>query len=239
MEIHRPRPSHDLRDVASEIAVIVVGILIALGLEQAVDAYHARERTQIARAAIEDEIRFSLAKAKAITDMQECSERQLVRLSEAIGKGDQAQVRRRLSASQLPRAFTWSDSAWQTALASNVSDRFSEQERRNYSILYGLVLIIQAQQEAYSGSDLRLRAIASSGLSESPAAESSELAEMAGLTATLRKLEELTQAYQQAGKDLMGLEASANYVNILPFGDQPGKCRAAAAALDLPPAAKR
>jgi hypothetical protein len=62
---------------------------------------------------------------------------------------------------------------------------------------------------------------------------------MAGLTATLRKLEELTQAYQQAGKDLMSLEASSNYVNILPFGDQPAKCRAAAAALDLPPAARR
>lgn len=239
MEIHKPKPIHNWRELATEIGVIVFGILIALGLEQAVEAYHAKERAQIARAAIEDEIRFSLAKAKAITEMQGCSERQLVGLSAAIGNGDQAEVRRLLGASQLPHAYTWTDAAWQSAVASDVSDRFGEQERRNYSIVYGLAQIIRGQQEAYSNSDLRLRAIASSGLSESPAAEGAELSEMAELIATLRKLEELAQAYQQAGKNLMGLEARPNYISILPFGDQPAKCRAAAAALDSSPATKR
>jgi hypothetical protein len=35
MHIHKPKPLHGIREFLSEIGVIVVGVLIALGLEQA------------------------------------------------------------------------------------------------------------------------------------------------------------------------------------------------------------
>ena len=36
MEIHKPEPAHNLREFFSEVAVVVVGIFIALAAEQAV-----------------------------------------------------------------------------------------------------------------------------------------------------------------------------------------------------------
>ena len=46
MHIHKPKPLHGLREFLSEISVIVVGILIALALEQTVEALHWRQVRQ-------------------------------------------------------------------------------------------------------------------------------------------------------------------------------------------------
>jgi hypothetical protein len=40
MHIHKPKPLHGIREFLSEIGVIVAGVLIALGLEQAVESLH-------------------------------------------------------------------------------------------------------------------------------------------------------------------------------------------------------
>src|SRR5690348_4788874 len=63
MDIHKPKPIHNLRELGTEIGVIVVGILIALGLEQAVETWHTNERTEVAQQAVDTEVRFNLAKA--------------------------------------------------------------------------------------------------------------------------------------------------------------------------------
>ncbi len=42
MEVHRPKPLHGLREFLKEIGIIVIGVLIALGAEQAVEALHHR-----------------------------------------------------------------------------------------------------------------------------------------------------------------------------------------------------
>jgi len=49
MEIHRPKAIHSLRELAKEIAIIVVGVLIALGADQAVETLRARQRSLTAR----------------------------------------------------------------------------------------------------------------------------------------------------------------------------------------------
>ena len=40
MEIHKPKPVHDWRELLSELGVVVIGILIALSAEQVVEALH-------------------------------------------------------------------------------------------------------------------------------------------------------------------------------------------------------
>jgi len=58
MEIHAPeRHISSWRDVAIHLAVVTAGILIALGLEQAVEAYHHRELVAEVNELIADEIR--------------------------------------------------------------------------------------------------------------------------------------------------------------------------------------
>lgn len=51
MHLHRPKPLHGGRDILLEIGVIVVGIIIAIGLEQAVEfVHHSFQREELAAA---------------------------------------------------------------------------------------------------------------------------------------------------------------------------------------------
>src|SRR5262249_22797978 len=58
MEIHAPHGQvQSLRDVTVHLAIVTVGILIALGLEQGVEWYHHRELANEARETILSELR--------------------------------------------------------------------------------------------------------------------------------------------------------------------------------------
>jgi hypothetical protein len=75
MDIHKPKPVHSWRELASEIGVVVVGILIAIGLEQAVEAlHHSHQREQLVVALRRDGeanrgyVRQDIATAQAMSD---------------------------------------------------------------------------------------------------------------------------------------------------------------------------
>ncbi len=46
MHIHRPKPLHGGREVLLEIGIIVIGIVIAVGLEQTVEFFHHRDQRE-------------------------------------------------------------------------------------------------------------------------------------------------------------------------------------------------
>jgi len=56
MHIHKPKAAQGVRELMSEIAVIVVGILIAIAIEQAVEAWHWAREVREARASLHREI---------------------------------------------------------------------------------------------------------------------------------------------------------------------------------------
>ena len=56
MHIHKPKAAHGVREFLSEIAVIVVRILIAIGIEQAVEAWHWAREVREARASLHREM---------------------------------------------------------------------------------------------------------------------------------------------------------------------------------------
>ena len=73
MHIHRPKAAHSLREFLSEISVIVVGIVIALGGEQVVEAVHRHIEVSALRSDLHEEARQVLAdaqKCEATTDNQ-------------------------------------------------------------------------------------------------------------------------------------------------------------------------
>ena len=67
MELHAPAgPIHSLKDFSLHLGIVTVGILIALGLEQLVEAHH---RATVARVAVEGfrrEIPDDMDEAKAM-----------------------------------------------------------------------------------------------------------------------------------------------------------------------------
>ena len=58
MHIHLPKVLHNWREVAGEIGIIVVGILIALFLEQLVQGWEWREKVRAADEAMREELMF-------------------------------------------------------------------------------------------------------------------------------------------------------------------------------------
>lgn len=75
MHLHRPKPLHGWRELSVEIGVIVVGIIIALCLEQAVEFFHHRaQREELTETLRKDGernrayIKADIDKSKAILD---------------------------------------------------------------------------------------------------------------------------------------------------------------------------
>lgn len=60
MHIHLPKPLHGWRELAGEVAIIVIGVLIALGAEQAVEAIHWRNEVSTFRRSVDSEISLDL-----------------------------------------------------------------------------------------------------------------------------------------------------------------------------------
>ena len=65
MDIHLPKPFHNWREFAKEYGIIVLGVLTALGLEQAIEAIHHRNEVQEAREALNREMAHNLHLAPA------------------------------------------------------------------------------------------------------------------------------------------------------------------------------
>lgn len=52
MDVHKPKPWHNWREFLAEIATIVIGVLIALGAEQAVEWLHWRREVEAERGSL-------------------------------------------------------------------------------------------------------------------------------------------------------------------------------------------
>jgi len=232
MDIHKPKPIHSLRELASEIGVIVIGILIALGLEQVIETLHTRHQTEIAEQAVDREVRFNLAKANRELDMRECMERQMAALSDAIGKGDRAQVRRLVGSAGFVGPFPWTHAAWQAAVDSGAADHFDPARRHDYWLIYGTVNASDRAQDQYWDAYAQLRSIALSGLSHSSAAATTEVTQMARLTAAEEQMLSATLILKDNGRKLFGFVSTEAEMAAIPGGaGELEGCQAAAAAL--------
>jgi hypothetical protein len=234
MDVHKPKPIHNLRELASEIGVIVIGILIALGLEQVIETLHTRERTEVAQQAVDREVRFNLAKANRELDMRACMERQMAALSDAIGKRDQGKVRRLLGTAGFVGPFPWTHAAWQAAVDSEAADHFDPARRHDYWLIYGTVNASDRAQDQYWDAYAQLRAIALSGLSDSPEAAGVELTQMARLTAAEEQMLSATLILKDNGRKLFGFVSTPAEMAAIPGGaGELEGCQAGAAAMTV------
>ena len=84
MEIHKPKPVHNWRELLTEIGVVVIGVCIALAAEQAVEWVHWRNQVTEARQAIASEMAGNLTSAIARLGTQACVESRLDELGQIL-----------------------------------------------------------------------------------------------------------------------------------------------------------
>ena len=141
IDVHPPHEAaHTWKDFLIHIATIVIGLLIAIGLEQGVELFHHHREVVETREALHNE-RDQNRRAFA-EGMQEFY-RQTAALNNNLLVLNYLRTHPHPSPQDLPGVLVWhatrtnvSDSAWRTAQQSNVTALMPQSEVRRDAILY-------------------------------------------------------------------------------------------------------
>jgi hypothetical protein len=233
MDIHKPKPVNSLKELASEIGVIVIGILIALGLEQGIESYRERQKVAEAHAAIEEEVREALTSAHVLQASRDCRQRQFAALTVTLAKDDMGRLRSMLNESRILPLIAIQDAAWKTAQATGVADRFDRGERGYYGTASFLSASVQDLFLDYHRSEERLTFFTQSSLAQTPAASSQALAQLAEMASDMDNIEGQMASYSLLFEQGLRLKAKrADYDARLSGTDFVQQCQAAAKALE-------
>lgn len=80
MHIHLPKPLHGWRELLGEVGIIAVGILLALGAEELLQARHWRNQVDEFREAVATEIGFNLGTYDYRVEQNSCTDRRIAEL---------------------------------------------------------------------------------------------------------------------------------------------------------------
>lgn len=117
MDIHKPKPVHSWRELLSEIGVIVIGIVIALSGEQALEWWHWRGVVGETRQALDRELALNLGSVQTRIDQGPCIGRRIAELKTVFrlhARGMPTTFEGPLGQPQFPHIQT---SVWETALS--------------------------------------------------------------------------------------------------------------------------
>jgi hypothetical protein len=133
MHIHKPKPPHGLREFLSEISVIVVGVLIALGLEQTVESLHWRHKVHQAEVRLRADLEFDITFAAQFAVLEPCAEAYLDRMQTDLVKHDSAEIERLYEFGPPFIRGAWKSVAWESAVASQIGDHMDNDRFQAYS----------------------------------------------------------------------------------------------------------
>ncbi len=157
MDIHKPKPIHNWREFLKEVGTIVLGILIALGLEQAVEALHERQLARESEAAIHEEMAENVRRVEYRLGNQACDLKRLDEISAllagwAIGKEFPAGLH-----VGLPGDLILNDQRWQANLNSGRFSRESADSQAQQTGFYTLLhaVDLQLREELVTWDQLR------------------------------------------------------------------------------------
>ena len=149
MDIHLPKPLHGWREFAGEVGIIVLGVLIALGAQQIVEAIHWREEVRLTEEALTNEITLSLVNAAERKMVDQCLRARLAHLitkarsEEERWSADPMQLGNTKDAlrmvAQAPYRTpvrTWDESAWDSAKSSGILSHMPRERVAAFSDLY-------------------------------------------------------------------------------------------------------
>jgi hypothetical protein len=136
MEIHKPKAAHTFREFLIEIGTIVCGILIALGLEQAIEAWHWHEVVGEEREALRDEIGQLRAVMKAQFELNPCYVGRLAEVKEIIRRHDANEPLGIIGAVGRPLFPPTPRPLWELAVADQSVAHMKLSEKRRFTDAY-------------------------------------------------------------------------------------------------------
>jgi hypothetical protein len=156
VEIHKPKPIHGWRDFLSEMTVIVLGILIALGGEQLIERLHWHSEVSATELRLSRELGGNVSVAAARVRTLPCIEKRLDEIATVVDEAAKSGKLPPVASVGNPAFFLWGHGTWDTAVASQTTDHFPGQRLANFSRAYQFITRLEAinQQELEDWAEL-------------------------------------------------------------------------------------
>jgi hypothetical protein len=203
MHFHLPKPLHGWREFLGEVGIIVLGVLIALAAEQAVEAWRWQEKVAVVRKSImgelaNDRARWEVNMADSRCALQEIEELNLWAEHGAPGTAPQ------LSFLPAEQGFFWMHSAnWSLATSSQALDHFPVEEQLAFASLYDGIAHREVDLE--KASDLTERVLALIPLAADPQTRRDLRVSLGDLRSRVRTLVD-NNGYMQRHFDTVGVK---------------------------------
>jgi hypothetical protein len=133
MHFHLPKPLHGWREFIGEVGIIVIGILIALGGEQVVEAIHWREQVRLEREALQTEVVGNLDAVRLRLLLEPCVRvrlREVSRILDDAERGIQPKLATRVG---FPLPSGASRGAWNIAVTGDALSHMPIQAQLDFS----------------------------------------------------------------------------------------------------------
>lgn len=112
MDLRELKPSRGWRVLSGEVGIIVLGVLIALGAEQAVKTLNQRSEMRELRAAVDNEIAYGLGTYEARLAQDDCVEARLDELARWLQGWREGKPQRLVGSISAPRSGPPRTSVW-------------------------------------------------------------------------------------------------------------------------------
>jgi hypothetical protein len=136
MHVHLPKPLHGWREFTGEVGVIVLGVLIAIGFEQAVEAVHWQSQVRDARGAIDEDMAQTNRAFAFRVAAHDCIAARLTKLDAIIERSARHQPVPHLGEVMPDIGNALFQNAWQTSRASQTLTHFDRPALRLYGSYY-------------------------------------------------------------------------------------------------------
>ncbi|HWE47960.1 MAG TPA: hypothetical protein VG407_18220 [Caulobacteraceae bacterium] len=121
MDIHKPKAVSSLKELAVEIGVIVIGVVIALGAEQAVDAWRWHDQAEAGQAALSENFGRVVNNAYELEAEHDCVAARLTLLGGIIEKAADAGRLPALGDPGRPPFSPWRNNVWPGLVAAQLA----------------------------------------------------------------------------------------------------------------------
>jgi hypothetical protein len=156
MEVHKPKPWHGVREFLKEYVIIVVGVLTALGAEQAVEWLHWRGEVARAEGDLRADAQVVLHNMANRLAIQPCLDRRLEYLQQQLlesGAGWKPVAPFITKGPPAGSAYAhpmvdWPRTAWTNAVATTTATHIPSEELTRYSRIFDTAARIAADQAA-------------------------------------------------------------------------------------------
>ena len=170
MDIHRPKPIRHWREFVGEVGIVVLGVLIALGAEQAVSALEWRHKAAVAERSMRVELSRDDGPQLFIwLGAEHCQQEEATAVRDAVERGAGRSEVLKLADRVSAPAVTWDELALRAAEASDVASHMPDGAMDGWFKAYSVMPDLDRQNDRITNDGVELRAVSRTGGPLTPA----------------------------------------------------------------------